>query len=466
MFEYDIMGTQAHDIMLHEQGIIEAEDLSKILNSLEEIKQEWRNGKLEISSEYEDVHEYIEAKVIEKIGIEVGGKVHTGRSRNDQVMVDVKMVTRAELLEIMSAIIKLIETLLDKANEHLESYMVLYTHGQHAQIGTIAHYLVNYTDGFLRDYARFKECYDRVNMNPLGAGPIGGTNMRINRLRTSELLGFDKVQENSIDATSSRDWAVETAYVCASLMGNMSRVAADLVLWSGKEYKYIELSDEYSSSSSIMPQKKNPSTMELVRGKTSEVYGALVELMTMVKGVPTGYYQDLQQTKIALWRTLDTTKTCVEILTGAMNTMKINTDIMYNAAKNSYIGSLEIAERLIESGLSFREAYMVTAATVKDAVSEGKTLNELTSVDVASKVKEVTGREIKVSSNIIEKATDPKEALEAKRSPGSAHPGEMGRMVEERKENLERQRKDLDFLNIKITISQDNLKNALIKYKH
>ena len=164
MFEYDIMGTQAHDIMLHEQGIIEAEDLSKILNSLEEIKQEWRNGKLEISSEYEDVHEYIEAKVIEKIGIEVGGKVHTGRCRNDQVMVDVKMVTRAELLEIMSAIIKLIETLLDKANEHLESYMVLYTHGQHAQIGTIAHYLVNYTDGFLRDYARFKECYDRVNM--------------------------------------------------------------------------------------------------------------------------------------------------------------------------------------------------------------------------------------------------------------------------------------------------------------
>jgi len=253
MFEYDINGTEAHNIMLYEQGIIEKEDLCVILNALEEIKQEWNEGILEIGAEYEDVHEYIEARIIKKIGIEIGGKVHTGRSRNDQVMVDMKMVTRADLLDIGEALIKLINVLLDLADEHMESYMILYTHGQHAQIGTFAHYLVNYADGLMRDYERLKGCYERVNMNPLGAGPIGGSNIRINRLRTSDLLGFDKVQENSIDATSSRDWAIETAYVCASILGNMSRAASDLILWSSKEFGYIELSDEYSSSSSIMP---------------------------------------------------------------------------------------------------------------------------------------------------------------------------------------------------------------------
>jgi len=214
-----------------------------------------------------------------------------------------------------------------------------------------------------------------------------------------------------------------------------------------------------------MPQKKNPSTIELIRGKTGEVYGALIELMTMVKGVPTGYYQDLQQTKVALWRALDTTRTSVEVFTGAVATMKVNTDAMYAAAENSSIGALEIAERLIGSGLSFREAYKVTAEVVKVAVDGGKTLKDLTKDDVVATVKEVTGRDVDVSSSIIEKATDPKEALDAKRSPGSAHPGEMGRMVEERKEVLDRHVKDLDFLKIKITIGKDNLKNALKRYR-
>ena len=465
MFEYDIDGTEAHDIMLHEQSVIPADALSAILNALEEVRQEWLDGEVEVGAEYEDIHEYIEARVIEKVGVEAGGMVHTGRSRNDQVMVDMKMVSRTELLEIADALVKLIETVLSLANDHMESHMILYTHGQHAQIGTFAHYCVNYADAFLRDLQRLRECYERVNMNPLGAGPIGGSNIRINRLRTSELLGFDRIQENSIDATSSRDWAVETAFICACMMGNMSRAAADLILWSSKEYGYVELSDEYSSSSSIMPQKKNPSTLELIRGKTAEVYGALNELMTMVKGVPTGYYQDLQQTKIALWRALDTTRTSVEVFNGAIGTMKVNTGVMYAAAEDSFIGALEIAERLIESGLSFREAYRVTAEVVKTAVEEGKALKELTRDDVVVKVKEVTGKDLDVSGSIIENATNPKEALDAKRSNGSAHPGEMGRMVEERKETLGRQKQGLDFLKIKITLSKDKLKNALSTYK-
>jgi len=249
MAEEDIDGTMAHNIMLHEQGILPRQDLEKILTALQEVKQEWKDGELTVGPEYEDIHEYIEARVIQKIGIEAGGKMHTGRSRNDQVMVDMKMVTRGELIDVMENTLTLVKTICDVADQHTETPMPLYTHGQQAQIGSYGHYLMAYADSLLRDYKRTYECYARVNTNPLGATAIGGTNFRISRMRTSELLGFDVIQENSVDATSSRDWAVETAAVLAILMSNTSRLAADIVQWSGTEYNYIELSDEYSSSS-------------------------------------------------------------------------------------------------------------------------------------------------------------------------------------------------------------------------
>ena len=464
MFEEDVDGTMAHDIMLHEQGILDAETLGSILSALREVKEEWGRGELEVGPEYEDIHEFVEAKVIEKIGLEKGGAMHTGRSRNDQVMVDMKMVSRRELIEIMERILDLVGTLTDLAYEHTETPMVYYTHGQPAQIGTFGHYLLAYVDQFLRDYSRARECYERVNQNPLGAAAIGGTNFRISRLKTSELLGFDHIQENSVDAVSSRDWAVEVAAVLSILMGNMSRMAADLVMWSGEEFQYVRLSDEYSSSSSIMPQKVNPSTIELVRGKTSEVYGALQELLTMVKGLPTGYYQDLQQTKIALWRAFDTAKTCLEVLKGALSTIQVNQEAMLKRTRGSFIYAVQLAEVLAEDQLNFREAYKVTAEVVKRLVEEGRTLEDLTSGEVEEAARKALGKSIKVSSTISEKISDPIKALNNLRSPGSPHPAETSMAVESRRELKERYTRELGFLKVKLEMAKENLLKAVEQY--
>jgi argininosuccinate lyase len=283
-------------------------------------------------------------------------------------------------------------------------------------------------------------------------------------MRTSELLGFDNIQENSIDATSSRDWAVEIASVLSILMSNLSRICADIVMWSRKEFGYITLSDEYSSSSSIMPQKKNPSAIELIRGKTAEVYGALQELMTMVKGLPTGYHQDLQQTKIPLWRAFDTANTSLEVFRGAIKTMQVNEAAMLEQTKGSFIYAVQLAEVLTESELSFREAYKVTAEIVNNLIKDGRTLEQLEADDVISVTKNLYDRDITVSKNIATKISDPMNALNNLRSPGSPHPAESGMAIESRKELRERYWKELDFLKIKLTIAQDNLKKAIQKY--
>ena len=465
MFNEDIDGTMAHDIMLHEQGIMEEEPLKKILGALQEIKDEWNNGELEIGAEYEDIHEFIEARVIEKIGMEAGGAMHTGRSRNDQVMVDMKMVTKKEMLAIAENVLNLVKIMCELADKHTETPMVYYTHGQPATVGTFGHYLLAYVDQYMRDYQRIKACYDKVNYNPLGAAAIGGTNFRISRLRTSELLGFDYIQENSMDAVSSRDWAMECTSVLSILMANMSRMAADFVMWAGAEFQYITVADEYSSSSSIMPQKVNPSTAELIRGKSAEVFGTLQEIMTMVKGLPTGYYQDLQQTKIALWRAFDTTRTSVEVLNGIISTLTVNEDKMMDQVRGSFIFAVQLAETLAEDeALSFREAYKITADVVKKLVAEGRTLEDLQAEEVQKVAKDLFDKAIKVSSSIAEKVSNPKKALSNLRSPGSPHPAEIGMAVENRLELRERYWKELDFLKIKLVIAADNLKNAIAKY--
>jgi argininosuccinate lyase len=424
----------------------------------------WHTISCFIGAEYEDIHPFIEAKVIEKIGIEVGGKLHAGRSRNDQVMVDMKMVSKKEILLIAENVLTLVKTLGELADKHTETPMVAYTHGQQAQITTYGHYLCAYIDQYLRDYQRIKQCYDRVNYNPLGSAAIAGTNFRVNRLRTAELLGFDNIQTNSMDAVSSRDWAIEIASVLSILMANMSRMAADMIMWAGTEFQYISLSDEYSSSSSIMPQKINPSTLELIRGKTAEVYGGLQEALTMVKGLPTGYYQDLQQTKITLWRVFDTTRTSVEVLNGAIATLTVNEDKMLEQTKGSFIYAVQLAEVLAEETLSFREAYKVTAGVVNNLVAEGRTMEELTAEDVQKVAKELFDKDIKVSGSIADKVSNPIKALNNLRSPGSPHPAETAMAVENRMELRERYWKEFDFLRIKLMIAADNLKNAITKY--
>jgi len=444
IFEDDINCTTAHDIMLYEQGIIPLKELKMILAALEEIRRKWRSGEITIGAEYEDVHEYIETMVIKQIGIEAGGMIHTGRSRNDQVVTDIKLRLREDILNISEATLNLVDVLQKRATEHADNIMIVYTHGQHGQIGTLGAYLSAYADILLRDQQRLTELYARVNTNPLGSGPVGGTSININRKRTTELLGFDGIQENSIDATSSRDWAMETAAVCAIIMGDLSRIAADILEWSTVEFGYIELADEYTSSSSIMPQKKNPSTIELLRGKTGESYGALIELLTMEKGVTTGYVQDLQETKLTLWRTIENTQICLEIMTGAIATMKIKPEKLYRQVPGNFAMAVELAETLSnEADLSFRESYKIAADLVNLSISRGTTLDKLKPEDVETSATSLYKKKIKVNQSLIDKATDPKLSLQRRRSLGSPRPEEVKRMLKEHGVTAKKQRASL-----------------------
>jgi argininosuccinate lyase len=465
IFEDDINGTEAHDIMLHEQGIIPKEALKEILKALEEIRVGWRAGDVEIGTEYEDIHEYIETKVVEKVGIEVGGMIHTGRSRNDQVVVDMRLRVREELLAINEQLLELVDALLTRAGENQETLMMLYTHGQHAQVGTFAHYLISYSDALLRDSQRLSECYSRVNLNPLGAGPVGGTSIGVDRRKTTELLGFDGLVENSIDATSGRDWAVETASTCAILMSNLSRAATDLLEWSSVEFGYVELADEYASSSSIMPQKKNPSTLELIRGKSAEAYGCLIELLTMVKGVNSGYYQDLQQTKIPLWRCLDTTRTSLEVMTGIVSTLEVNGDRMRERLEGSLVVAVELAEALVtEAGLSFREAYKLVASSVRSVVDQKKNLSDLTTADIDAKAREMLGKGVEISEELLAQVTDPEVCLMRRKSEGSPHPEQVQKMLDERIRSLEESKAHINQCIEKIEDAMVGLKETVDGY--
>jgi argininosuccinate lyase len=458
IFEDDLNCTTAHDIMLHEQGIIPAKELKLILTALNEIRQKWRTGEVTIDAEYEDVHEYIETTVIKQIGIEAGGMIHTGRSRNDQVVTDIKLRLREDVLTLSEATLNLVDALQKRAAEHANTPMILYTHGQHAQVGTMGAYLSAHADILLRDAQRLSELYTRVNTNPLGAGPVGGTSININRKRTTELLGFDAIHENAIDATSARDWAVETASVCAIILSDLSRLSADILEWSTVEFGYIELSDEYSSSSSIMPQKKNPSTIELLRGKSGQATGALIELMTMTKGLGSGYVQDLQETKLTLWRTVYNTQICLEIMAGAVSTMKIKPEKLSKPLKGNFALATELAETLAnETPLSFREAYKIAADLVNTTISRGSTLDKLTPKDVEESAEKLYKKKIKVAPALVENATDPIQSLNRRRSLGSPSPAEVKRMVKEHGAAAKKQRKEFDAKKKAVEASLKNL---------
>ncbi len=465
IFEEDLNCTTAHDIMLHEQGIIPAKELRTILKALEGMRTRWRAGEVTVTPQYEDVHEYIETKVIEEIGIETGGMIHTGRSRNDQVVCDVKMRLREYVLDLSEATLALAAAMQKRGDENAETIMILYTHGQHAQVGTLGAYLSSWADVLLRDEQRLADLYPRVNTNPLGAGPVGGTSINIDRKRTTELLGFDGIQENSIDATSSRDWAAEAAWCCASVMGDLSRVAADLLEWSGVEYGYVELADEYASSSSIMPQKKNPSTLEILRGKTGESYSGVVELLTMEKGVPTGYYADLQETKLTLWRTIDNALACLEVMTGIISTMKVKPDKLAKQTVGSFTMAVELAETLTnEVGLSFRESYKIAADLVNLVISRGQTLDKLTPSDVEASAMKLYKKKVTVSESLIERATDPKQALLRRTSLGSPRPDEVRRMIREHGAELNVQRTRVEERRKAVETALENLHATATRY--
>jgi argininosuccinate lyase len=442
IFFEDLDGTEAHNIMLHDQGIITRDELRGILASLETLRSRKQKGDLEVSSEFEDIHEFIETYVIDEVGIQVGGKLHTGRSRNDQVALDVRMRVRTELNAVSERIINLIDSLLTGARKHLDCVMVLYTHNQPAQVGVFSHYLVAYADRLFRDLERLQDAYARVNTSPLGAGPIGGSSLPIDRSRTAFLLGFPELVENSIDAVSSRDFVLETVGHLAILMTGLSRIAEDFIIWSSAEVGYLEIADEYASTSSVMPQKRNPVPLELIRAKTGTVLGAHVSLLTMVKGLQTGYNIDLQETKPPVWKSFDAVNAAVEVLTGILTTLKVNARRMASVASASYAIAMDLAENLVlDTALSFREAHQLVGTLVKEALNAGRLPTDLTPTMVGDLAKRLLGKTIVIPDEVIQRVTDVRSCLSNRVTVGGSSSSEVKRMIPERRKRLRTHRK-------------------------
>ena len=382
IFFYDIIGSEAHVIMLHEIGYLSREELVEILQALEEAKNHPKS--IMKKNEYEDVHESIESFVVEKIGMGNGGMLQTARSRNDQVMTDLKMKVRNDINEISVLLGGLVESLLKSADSNKDTIMLLYTHLQHAQIGTFSHYLLSYTEALFRDMERLEGLYTRINQSPLGSLAIGGSTLSVDRNRTASLLGFDQLSINSIDATTSRDVILEYLSCLSILMITLSRIAEDLILWSTDEFKYIELADSVSSTSSAMPQKKNPDPLEILRSKSGGILGNLTASMTILKGLPSGYSRDLQELKSLVFSSTSTTESSLSILRIVIESCIVHKSRMLELAKRSFANAIDVAEFLTsKEHLDFRSAHKLVGSLVRLAICNGKhTLEDLGGKDI------------------------------------------------------------------------------------
>jgi argininosuccinate lyase len=370
ILHYDILGSEAHVIMLHEIGILTHHEQKKILMALERIRHK---PSLLTNGNVEDIHESIESGIIQQIGIDIGGKIQIGRSRNDQVILDIRMKVRDEINDICEKLITLITSLLEKADDTMDAIMPMYTHLRQAQIGTFSHFVISYADALLRDLDRLYDTYTRVNQSPLGAGAVGGSRIKIDRKKTARLLGFDGVVRNSIDATSSRDTIIEFTAVLAIIMLTLSRIAEDLIIWSTDEFGYLDISDESSSSSSAMPHKKNPDPLELLRAKAAVVFGDLTTMITLVKAVPSGYTRDFQEIKPSLWQASATTSQALEVMDYIVKSLIINKEKMVQTSRNSYAISLDLAELLVaKNGISFRMAHKMIGLLVQKAIGNNR----------------------------------------------------------------------------------------------
>ena len=423
---YDVLGSQAHTIMLYENKIITKAEVKKILSALESIKTE----KFEKKSDAEDIHELIESLVIKRAGSASGGKMHSARSRNDQVSLDIRMKIRDDINILCSCILDAIEALVSLAQQHQKTVMPLYTHLQQAQAGVFSHYLLSYTDSLFRDIERLYVAYGRVNQSPLGAGPVGGTSLPINRQSTAKMLGFHGIVENSIDATSTRDFVAEYVSVVAILMTNLSRIAEDFVIWSTSEFSFIELADEFTSPSSVMPQKKNPDILELTRGKTSEVIGYLMAILATIKGLATGYGRDLQQIKSAVWSTSKISITTLLVLKSMLLTLNVNEKQMKKAVEGGYVIALDIAEKLVQDGIPFRTTHKVVGQLVQAAFQAKKPLSKLTTSEIKQSVKGTTV-DPKAVAKIIQSISI-FSSLKERTSEGSSGFNEQKRMIADR----------------------------------
>lgn len=376
MFEEDIKGSIAHATMLGSTGIIEKSESDKIVDGLSEILDDIKSGKLEIDMETEDIHTFIEGELTARLG-QTGKRLHTARSRNDQVALDIRMVLKKEIDEINSKLKKLIAVLCNKAEEHTDTIMPGYTHLQRAQPITFAHHLMAYASMLCRDLDRLKDVKKRMNILPLGSGALAGTTYPIDRTMTAELLGFDDVALNSLDGVSDRDFCIELASALSIIMVHLSRFSEEIIMWCSWEFKFIELDDAFSTGSSIMPQKKNPDIAELVRGKSGRVFGDLTTLLTVMKGIALAYNKDMQEDKEAIFDAVDTVKMCLNAFTPMIDTMTVLRDNMRNAAAKGFINATDCADYLVGKGLPFRDAYKATGELVALCIDKNLTLETL-----------------------------------------------------------------------------------------
>lgn len=376
-YKQDIQGSIAHVTMLAKQGIIEESDKVAIINGLNSILTDIENGHLEFTPEHEDIHSFVEAHLIERIG-EPGKKLHTGRSRNDQVALDMKLYVRDEVVELDSLLKTLLQSIMKVMEENTETFMPGFTHLQKAQPVTLAHHFGAYFEMFKRDRSRLTDIYDRMNYCPLGAGALAGTTYPLDREYTASLLNFDGPTLNSMDSVSDRDYVIELMSALSTIMMHLSRFCEEIIIWNSNEYRFVNIDDSYSTGSSIMPQKKNPDIAELIRGKTGRVYGALTSILTTMKGIPLAYNKDMQEDKEFAFDAIDTTKGCIALFTGMIDTMTFNKDIMESSAKNGFTNATDAADYLVNHGVPFRDAHGIVGQLVLFCEGKGISLDDMT----------------------------------------------------------------------------------------
>ena len=375
-YKQDIKGSMAHVKMLAKQGILTEEERDQILAGLEGILADVESGKLEITSEYEDIHSFVEANLIDRIG-DAGKKLHTGRSRNDQVALDMKLYVRDEITEIDALVKEVLVTLEKIMEENIHTYMPGFTHLQKAQPITLAHHMGAYFEMFRRDRLRMKDIYKRMNYCPLGSGALAGTTYPLDRAYTAELLGFDGPTLNSMDSVSDRDYVIELLSALSTIMMHLSRFSEEIIIWNTNEYQFVDIDDAYSTGSSIMPQKKNPDIAELVRGKTGRVYAALMSMLTTMKGIPLAYNKDMQEDKELTFDAIDTVKGCLALFNGMLSTMYFKKDRMENSAKNGFTNATDAADYLVGKGVPFRDAHGIVGRLVLYCIDKGISLDDM-----------------------------------------------------------------------------------------
>lgn len=421
LYVYDITGSIAHCKMLNKIGVLSDQEKDLIVVALEGILEDMSNGKIEINNKFEDIHMFVESTLIERIG-EVGKKLHTGRSRNDQVTLDCKMYLKDQTMELIDTTQKLMKTIVDVSKTNKNVIMPGYTHMQRAQPVTFGFHLMTYFQMFKRDCERLTDGYKRIDEMPLGAGALAGVNYTSDREFVKNELGFAKITDHAMDSVSDRDYVIEFLSNASILMMHLSRICEELITWSTQEFNFVEISDAYSTGSSIMPQKKNPDTAELIRGKTGRVYGSLMQVLTVMKGLPLAYNKDMQEDKEALFDTVYTTINSVKLIEGILVTMTVNEKSMMDATEKGFLNATDVADYLVKKGGSFREAHSIVGQIVFYALEKEKKINELT-------LDELRGFSVVFEEDIYEKI-DIKNTIEAKVSTGSTSTSSLKVIIE------------------------------------